>query len=198
MPKLEKTTTELIKEFFVSIGLQGEKIFKRQELYDWFKKNYPDAKRFTLYGHLVKLSVNSPSRKWNYVRADGSDDILFQITGTDTYKLYNEKTDVMIKDPPPNEPPDEGEGQEISILEKELQNILVKNLSIIESGLKLFEDEENGRNGLEYPVDGRFIDILALDKNNNFVVIELKVSRGYDRVVGQLLRYKNWIKEKYG
>ena len=84
--------------------------------------------------------------------------------------------------------------QEITILEKELQNILVKNLSIIESGLKLYEGEENGKNGLEYPVDGRRIDILAMDKNDNFVVIELKVSRGYDRVVGQLLRYKNWIK----
>jgi len=28
------------------------------------------------------------------------------------------------------------------------------------------------------------------------VVIELKVSRGYDRVVGQLLRYMAWISSK--
>ena len=27
-----------------------------------------------------------------------------------------------------------------------------------------------------------------------FVVIELKVSRGYDRVIGQLLRYMAWVK----
>lgn len=78
--------------------------------------------------------------------------------------------------------------------EKDLQNFLVKNLSIIEPDLKLYVDEEDGKNGLEYPAEGRFIDILALDKNNNFVVIELKVSKGYDRVVGQLLRYKNWIR----
>jgi len=67
-------------------------------------------------------------------------------------------------------------------------------MSNIEAGLRLYEDEETGKTGLEYPVDGRYIDILALDKNDNFVVAELKVSRGYDRVVGQLLRYKNWIK----
>ena len=42
---------------------------------------------------------------------------------------------------------------------------------------------------------GRFIDILALDTNNNWVVIELKVSKGYDKVVGQLLRYVAWIRQ---
>ena len=41
----------------------------------------------------------------------------------------------------------------------------------------------------------RFIDILALDKDNNYVVIELKVSRGYDRVVGQILRYMGWLRK---
>ena len=50
--------------------------------------------------------------------------------------------------------------------------------------------------GIEFPVGGRFIDILAVDNQNNLVVIELKVSRGYDRVAGQILRYIAWI-EKY-
>ena len=59
--------------------------------------------------------------------------------------------------------------------------------------MHLFEEE--GITGIEYPAGGRNIDILALDRNNDFVVIELKVSRGYDRVVGQLLRYVSWIKK---
>ena len=42
---------------------------------------------------------------------------------------------------------------------------------------------------VEYPVGGRFIDILPVDRNAGYVVIELKMSRGYDRTVGQLLRY---------
>jgi hypothetical protein len=190
MPKFDKTTTELMKDFFFSIGLQGEKTFKRQELYDWFNKNYPEAKRITLYCHLVKLSVNNPARKNYRPRVDGSDDILFQ-TDTDTFKYY----DKIIDEPKvsPVEPTDDEKGQEF-VLEKHLQGFLAKNMPIIEPGLRLYKDEENDRDGLEYPVDGRFIDILALDKNDNFVVIELKVSRGYDKVVGQLLRYKNWIK----
>jgi hypothetical protein len=190
MPKLEKTTTELMKDYFESINLKGEKTFKRQELYDWFNKNYPDAKRTTLCCHLIKLSVNARSRKNFTLRKDGSDDILFQID-TDTFRLYDEKKDKP--EPTEGELPDEEKGQGF-VLEKHLQDFLTKNMSIIEPGLRLYEDKESGKNGSEYPVDGRYIDILALDKNDNFVVIELKVSKGYDRVVGQLLRYKNWIK----
>ena len=187
----KKTTTEMMKEYFVSIGLQGEKTFKRQELYDWFNKNYPDVKRGTLYGHLVKLSVNASSRKHHHFRADGSDDILFQ-TDTDTFRLYDEGIDNK-PEPPEVEPTDEEKGQEF-IYEKDLQNFLARNMSIIERDLRLYADEENGQTGLEYPADGKRIDILALDKNDNFVVIELKVSKGYEKVVGQLLWYKNWIK----
>ncbi len=67
------------------------------------------------------------------------------------------------------------------------------NLNKIEPGLRLFEDE--GIRGIEFPVGGRYIDILAVDTSGNYVVIELKVSKGYDRVVGQLLRYIGWIEQ---
>jgi len=50
-------------------------------------------------------------------------------------------------------------------------------------------------NGVEFDAGGRFIDILAVDKGGAFVVIELKVGRGYDRVIGQLLRYRSWVKQ---
>jgi endonuclease len=43
---------------------------------------------------------------------------------------------------------------------------------------------------------GRRIDILAVDKTGAFVVLELKVEKGYDRVVGQLLRYMNWVRKE--
>ncbi len=93
------------------------------------------------------------------------------------------------------EGPVEGNGTEKSssefAYEKDLQNFLSKNLSVIEPGLKLYEDE--GINGIEFGVGGRYIGILAVDKANNYVVIELKVSRGYDRVIGQILRYMAWI-----
>ena len=188
MPKYDKSTTELMKDFFAHIGLHGEKVFKRQELYDWFNKNYPELKKGTLCCHLIKLSVNVATRKHYSPRTDGSDDILFQID-SDTFRLYESESELCPSDV---ETTDEGKAH--TIYERELQHFLAKNMSLIEPDLKLYEDEEINKNGLEYPVDGRYIDILALDKNDNFVVVELKVSRGYDKVVGQLLRYKNLVK----
>jgi hypothetical protein len=72
---------------------------------------------------------------------------------------------------------------------------LASNLHIIEPSLKLYTDE--GITGVEFPVGGRYIDILAVDSAGGYVVIELKVSKGYDRVVGQLLRYVGWIKKNH-
>jgi hypothetical protein len=82
--------------------------------------------------------------------------------------------------------------------ENDLRNYLVKNLSIIEKGLKIYEVQD-GVTGAEFFVPGttRRIDILAIDNQNNFVVIELKVSRGYEKVVGQILYYQSMIKTHF-
>jgi hypothetical protein len=82
------------------------------------------------------------------------------------------------------------------LLERDLQLFLAKHLDRIEPGLKLYVDEEgSGVSALEFDAGGgRRIDILATDAAGGLVVIELKVSKGYDRVVGQLLRYVNWVK----
>lgn len=80
--------------------------------------------------------------------------------------------------------------------EDDLQNFLLKNLTKIEKGLTLYSDE-NGISGEQFVIPGtsRRIDILAKDENNQFVVIELKVSRGHERVIGQILYYQSKIRE---
>lgn len=81
--------------------------------------------------------------------------------------------------------------------EQDLQKYLIKNLGIIEKGLRLYEGEE-GNEGKEFVIDdNKRIDILAIDKENVPVVIELKVSRGHERVIGQSLYYKNKIKKMF-
>ncbi len=81
-------------------------------------------------------------------------------------------------------------------LEEHLRDYISKNLYSIEAGLKLWKDKDEVE-GIEYAVDedGRRIDILAIDKNGIPVVIELKVSRGYQKVIGQCLYYKNRVKQ---
>ncbi len=78
--------------------------------------------------------------------------------------------------------------------ESDLRDFLAKNPSCIERGLRLYEAD--GRSGVEFPVDGGYIDILAIDRDERFVVIELKVGRGRNRAIGQLLYYMGWV-DKY-
>ena len=51
---------------------------------------------------------------------------------------------------------------------------------------------------MEFQIDGGRIDILALDKSDKPVVIELKLSRGRNPVIGQLLYYMGWVDQNLG
>ena len=99
---------------------------------------------------------------------------------------------------------DESSGEDISIeesqfaYETDLRDYLATNLHVIETGLKLYESE-SGTIGIEYiiPETRRRIDILAVDKNGDYVVIELKVSRGYEKAIGQALYYQSMVKQMF-
>jgi hypothetical protein len=81
-------------------------------------------------------------------------------------------------------------------VESDLRDFLANNLSIIEPGLRLYH--EHDRDGVEYPVEDGRIDILAMDKDDRPVVIELKLSRGRNRTIGQILYYMGWVDEHLG
>ncbi|MGQ0685431.1 PDDEXK nuclease domain-containing protein [Bradyrhizobium sp.] len=82
-------------------------------------------------------------------------------------------------------------------LERYLEDFIVTNFSTIFQGtLKIYQDAE-GNDGQQYTTDIGYIDILAVEpQSNSFVVIELKKGRPSDQVVGQVLRYMGWVKEK--
>ena len=191
----------LFKEMIEEFGVKKGEIIKRDRVFLWFEKNYPKIKKATISALLLRMSINAPSRIHYNVSPNRYDDLLFQIDRqkfrlfdplVDPEPIYKTK-ETLIDD-------NEETINEVNVsneinkfaYEKDLQNYLSKNLHTIESGLKLYEDESIS--GIEFPVGNRFIDILALDTDNNYVIIELKVSKGYDRVVGQLLRYIAWIK----
>lgn len=200
MALYDKPVRLLFRDMLADMDLQPGKQFSKQEAIDWFKKNYPLVKTGTITAHLIRLSTNATSRH-HYGAKPGEDDLFFQVNGSH-FRLYDSSND-----PSPVYGPekldvdsDETEGENNHAVERtefayeqDLQNFLARNLHLIEPQLRLFEEE--GINGIEFPAGGRFIDILALDYQGNYVVIELKVSKGYDRVVGQLLRYMAWIAE---
>ena len=71
--------------------------------------------------------------------------------------------------------------------EAALEAWLTQNLQRLEEGLTLkgqqFETEDAGR-----------IDILARDKNDGYVVVELKRDKASDSALGQILRYIGWVR----
>lgn len=81
-------------------------------------------------------------------------------------------------------------------LEADLRDFLANNLSVIEPGLHLYE--QGGQTGIEFPIEHGYIDILAKDCDGRFVVIELKLSRGRNRTIGQLLYYIGWVDQHLG
>jgi hypothetical protein len=82
--------------------------------------------------------------------------------------------------------------------EQDLRDYLANNPSIIEPGMSLWPASES-ESAVEFRVDGgRRIDILAKDRDGIAVVIELKVSGGHERVIGQALYYRGCVKERFG
>lgn len=195
----DKPVRLLMKNMADAFALQPGQSFTRQQAIDWFTQHYPKIKTGTVHCHLIRLSTNAPTRL-HYNAKPREDDIFFQLDGGH-FRLYDSACDpapihqatAKSDGQPPIEEDTEPAGSAEFAYEADLRNYLAKNLSIIEPGLKLYQDE--GIIGIEFPVGGRFIDILAIDAKGALVVIELKVSRGYDRVVGQLMRYMAWIRK---
>lgn len=90
------------------------------------------------------------------------------------------------------------EDPSVFALEKHLEDFLVANWSntILGSGYDIFE-EEGEKVGQQYPTDTGYIDILAVSKDRNeLLVLELKKGRASDVVVGQIQRYMGYVKDE--
>ncbi len=201
----DKPTKTLMLEFVQQCLKQGQ-IFEKNEAVAWFAKNYPNIRPTTVQQHVEGMAVNSSARKHHPSIKPGSEHDLFFKVGPGKFRLWNQLSDPApiykgqliggvsdVSVTPVDEAEELTEASPTFAFERDLQNYLSKNLAVLESGLTLYQDEE--LTGIEFPVGSRFIDILAVDRNGDFVVIELKVSRGHDRAIGQLLAYMGWVQK---
>lgn len=183
------------------------------EVVEWVLSEYPGTKKNTIQCQLVAGTVNHPSRV-HYsvdVRPRLADNPLFDLfyrpaTGKvetyvpdkhgqwEIYKLPDGRFSVRPGGETENVDEDSDAGHAFAA-ETHLRDYLAVHLEDIEPGLQLYVDDESVA-GVEYRTEVGRIDLLAIDGDENFVVIELKVSKGPDSVAGQILRYKNWVKRK--
>lgn len=90
------------------------------------------------------------------------------------------------------------EDPSVFALEKHLEDFLVANWAATELGKDyMIFTEEGELVGQQYPSDTGPIDILAVSKDGNtLLVVELKRGRASDVVVGQIQRYMGYVKEE--
>ncbi|HVU95305.1 MAG TPA: endonuclease NucS domain-containing protein [Puia sp.] len=202
---------QMIKEAVESLGGQAD--YPSIKVY--IGNKWGDVNENTVNAQLIALSVNQPSRV-HYPQnkkpriANGPYDILYsngpgqvvqyrpQEHGI--WEIYEKEFGALGVRLISSDASDDEEGIDqasnslLFPLEANLRDFLIANLHTVKDyRLNLYTDPQTGRDGKEFPTDVGPIDILTQDENGDFVVFELKLSRGPDRAIGQLLRYMGWI-----
>ncbi len=81
--------------------------------------------------------------------------------------------------------------QESALLESTLQEIISKDISVVDPRLMVIGREVVSRVGSH---DGGRLDVLAIDGDGNLAVLELKRNRTPRDIVAQILDYGSWVR----
>ncbi len=172
------------------------RVVSTREVIDYIYRKYPDKpwKEVSIRCHLTGLSVNHPSSK--HYPTLHRQACLFYVGGG-RYKLFDPEKDninVSVEDENSFEDNDTDKYFEATIsLERDLEEYIIRDLNQIETGLELYSKE--GVTGRQFSTEVGRIDILAIDKNGDFVVIELKAGTANYSVIGQILGYISWVRQ---
>jgi len=153
------------------------------------KGKRPKVKESTIRAHVIALAPNHPSSKHYGIRHK-----LFYYLGNGRFRLLKSKEEISLPSQAEEIAEEEEDAAGFSFeFEADLEGHLANNLVDIEEGLKLYVSPD-GVSGRQFPTDVGRIDLLSLDKDGNFVVIELKVGQAMDKACSQVLRYMGWVK----
>lgn len=158
------------------------------------------------YAEGATLPHRRPVKWWNqHVSRESMTEALQNSTGVpgtvSTITKHAEEIEALIAGvvPPKIVTTDETiEDPEKFVIEKHLEDFLVHNWSCTELGAEYSIFQDDGETvGQQYQTDTGPIDILAISKDEaTLLVVELKKGRASDAVVGQLLRYMNFVAEE--
>ena len=89
------------------------------------------------------------------------------------------------------------------ILESHLEQFIVQNFDALFPGWRIHtlnlnttnSNSKRNQRGIRYRTDAGEIDILCLDQEDHFVVVELKRNKAPDTVVAQTDRYIGWVEQ---
>lgn len=94
---------------------------------------------------------------------------------------------------PPLEPipPRTTEDRSLSLMERDLQKFLARNLNLVEPGLGPSPEYQLE----ELITDVGRLDLFCVDREGKFVVVELKAGVAGDDAIGQISGYMSWVRE---
>jgi len=187
-------------------------LLTRDGVYQALDRAYPQRpwKRSTIYLHLRFFSINNPQRKHH---ADTEGKCFLFWDGNDGYRKWVPESDgtwelregvlFRVGDNGAATAAVASEASEdatvsglISLsIERDLEDSLAQNLAMLQPGLNLYRDGDVDGRQLDTAAVG-IIDLLTLDKNGDFVVIELKAGKAADSVCGQILGYISWVRKE--
>jgi hypothetical protein len=203
MPRTEPTSGtagEAVKKAFEALG----GVQRSASIVRWINDAYPNRwNEKTIGQHLRGCSVNQPTAikyhpsfaRFLFCVAQGEFELYDESRhGVYDARGYLEGSAPQMVDPVDDlrELTDEIESRNEFAYEAHLRDFLARNLHILGGGLTLWSSIDQS---VEYPIEGRRIDILAKDTEGIPVVIELKLSRGHERTLGQALYYRGKLRQ---
>jgi len=155
------------------------------------ESNQPHQRQVNWFNEMIDRSEMSDSLK----NSTGSIGTVSRIS------KYREELDCLIKGEAPKpvliSTDETVEDPAVFALEKHLEDFLVANWSSTPLGKTHDIYQEDDNFGQQFPTDTGSIDILAISKDKQEVlVVELKKGRASDSVVGQIQRYMGYVAEE--
>jgi len=198
------TPSDAVKEAFEALG----GVQRSSTVVRWINDQYPnrwsDEKlrnylRGCSVNHPVAISYHPHFPRFLYNRGVGE----FELYSKERHGVFDDRgypegqiSENVTAADEIREIAQEIEGGNEFAYEAHLRDYLARNLNLLEPGLALWTGNERG--SVEYPIDGRRIDILAKDRDGVPVIVELKLSRGHERTLGQVLYYRGKLKHLLG
>jgi hypothetical protein len=184
----EALPLKLAYPFLVANGLQEEAESIRASK-DHFGSYTTTLKRAKIVALLSKKGLLNTfvAKHWRHGASENEREIKRL---TRIYQRWSETGETPPED-------DEDSGTEFA-LEEHLRDYLAANPYVLEDGMTLWPVGDN-QEAVEFIVDENKhrIDILAKDRQGIPTVIELKVSRGYEKTIGQSLYYRARVKDLF-